>query len=135
MASEPLPHLETPGLANHAFAPTTSRPKNAEARDAWNKIIDEVLVMWREHPERLEDDGIDAPSNAAIAAANKAACSLRDQGAPSPTSLSPTGDGGVAMHYEHKDALLTIEFDVNGHREMRFHFNGQLVRLGESSGT
>jgi hypothetical protein len=134
MASEPLPHLETPALANHAFAPATGRPQNSDARDAWNKIIDEVLARWREHPEQLEDDGIDVPSGAAIAAASKAACLLRDQGAPSPTNLSPTGDGGVALHYEHRDVLLTIEFDADGHREMRFHFSGQLVRLGESPG-
>ncbi len=135
MASEPLPHLETAALATHAFASAACRPKNAEARDSWNKIIDVVLATWRERPEQFEDDGIDAPSVAAIAAASKAACFLRAQGAPSPTNLSPTGDGGVALHYEHNDVLLTIEFDADGHREMRFHFDGQLVRLGESSGT
>jgi hypothetical protein len=135
MASEPAPHFETPAVANHRFAPANYQPQNGDGRQSWNKIIDEVLVNWRRHPELLEDDGIDAPSDSAIAAAITAASLLRDQGAPLPTNIAPTGDGGIALHYEHNGVLLTIEFDEDGHRELRFHFGGQLVRLGESAGT
>lgn len=132
MASEPLPHLESPSLANYPLGPASQRAHNIEP---WNKVIDELLVKWGRHPELLKDDGIDAPTGAAIAAANAAACLLRDQEAPPPTNVSPTGDGGIALHYEHNDVLFTIEFDPDGHRELRLHFDGQLVRLTDSAGT
>lgn len=135
MASEPLPHFETPSLADRPFAPANCQPENGNERQLWNRIIDEVLVNWRRRPELLQDEGIDAPSGAAIAAAIQTASLLRDQGAPSPTNIAPTGDGGIALHYEHNGVLLTIEFDADAHRELRFHFGGQLVRLGESAGT
>lgn len=132
MASEPLPHFETPSLADHQLGPATHRPPNHEP---WSNVIDELLVKWRRHPELLEDDGIDAPTSAAISAASKAACLLRDRDAPPPTNVSPTGDGGIALHYEHNEVLFTIEFDADGHRELRLHFDGQLVRLSDSAGT
>lgn len=59
--------------------PASPRPDD---RELWNKVIDELLVKWQRRPELLEDDGIDAPTSAAIAAASKAACLLRDQNAP-----------------------------------------------------
>lgn len=96
-------------------------------------MIDELLVQWGRHPELFEDEGIDAPTAAAIAAANAAACLLRDQEAPPPTNVSPTGDGGIALHYEHNEILFTIAFGPDGHREVRLHFDGQLVRLSESA--
>lgn len=133
MASEPLSHLETPVLADRTFAVTSGRMNDTDGHNGWNKIIDELLATWRQRPELLEDDGIDAPSSAAITAVSHAARRLRDQGSPAPTSISPTGDGGIALHYEHNDTLFTIEFSVDGCREIRFHFGGELVRLGSSA--
>lgn len=132
MPSEPLPHFETPSLADHQLGSANHRLSDHEP---WNNVINELLVKWRRHPELLEDDGVDAPSSAAIAAVSKAACLLRDQGAPPPANVSPTGDGGIALHYAHDDVLFTIEFDADGHRELRLHFDGQLVRLSDSAGT
>lgn len=134
MASEPIPHFphfETPSLANQQFAPASGPACASKDGDSWDRIIDHVMVEWRRCPQPLEDEGIDAPTEAAMNAATQAACLLRDQQAPIPSNVSPTGDGGIALHYEHSDVLFTIEFDSSGHRELRFHFGGQLVRLGE----
>jgi hypothetical protein len=51
MATEPLPHLETPAVASHALGLANGHPQNADDRQRWNKIIDEVLVNWRRRPE------------------------------------------------------------------------------------
>lgn len=134
MAYEPLPRIETPSLTNQPFAPGVPSC-DATDGESWVTIINRVLAQWRLRPELLDDVGIDPPTEAAIAAASEAACRLRDQAAPIPSNVSPTGDGGIAMHYEHNGVLLTIEFDSAGHRELLFHFGGQLVRLGEPAAT
>ncbi|HVA48750.1 MAG TPA: hypothetical protein VNH11_20460 [Pirellulales bacterium] len=130
-----LDHLPDTGhvpFAGPGQSADVERRQEHARRGAWNDVIDRVLVEWRLHPERLEDDGIDSPTPAAIAGASRTACQLRDDGSPLPTNIAPTGDGGVALHYEHKDVLLTIEVDAAGKREVRFFFEGELVRLSDA---
>ena len=130
MTSDSVAHSDqTPLAAEGQIGPAALRQNEQTMRDEWREIIENLLMEWAQHPESLEDDGIDPPTSAAVAGARQTACLLRDQGSSPPTNVAPTGDGGIAIHYEHGDTLLTIEVDAGGNRELRFHYGARLVRL------
>lgn len=117
---------EIPGARGHEY------PGRDSARwGAWRDLVERTLDEWRSHPERLDDDGIKAPTPAAIAAANKTASHLQNHHAPLPTNLAPTGDGGISFLFERGDTLLTIEVSGDGRHEVRFQFDNELVRIGD----
>jgi hypothetical protein len=102
--------------------------------DGWLAIVDRDLIEWGRHPESIEDDGLEPPTPAALASASRLACLLRDNGAPLPTNVAPTVDGGIAFHYEDKDkdVFMTIEVDAAGNRELRFFHEGRLMRFSDA---
>lgn len=104
-----------------------------ERRSHWQYIIDHVLIEWGQHPERLEDDGLRPPTRRSISTACEVACRLRDEGAPLPANVAPTGDGGVAIHFEEGNLFQTIEIDDAGYCESRVLRNGKLIRRSSVS--
>lgn len=94
-------------------------------REGWRRIIDEVLIEWGRSPERIEDDGIDAPTAAAMAGASRVACRMRDDKMPLPSNVAPVGDGGIALQYEFPEGFLTIEIDTDGAVELRVFRDGE----------
>ena len=79
-------------------------------RDAWEAIIDQKLIEWARHPERLEEVDLIPPTQDAIRSACALASDMRDQGWPPPQRAVPDGDGGIVL--ERWDALESLAYEV-----------------------
>jgi hypothetical protein len=99
--------------------------------DAWARFIDEQLPAWAENPSQLEDDDLVAPSLTTISRASTIAASLRAQGAPPPTRIVPTGDGGIAFQYEGDPKFVSIEIEPEGPIEILVFNLGRLIYRAE----
>lgn len=94
---------------------------------AWSAFIDGQLASWARDPAQLEDDDVLAPSPTTITKASQVAASLRDHGAPSPTRVVPTGDGGIALQFERGREFISIEIEPEGLVELLVFEEGHLT--------
>lgn len=74
-----------------------SKAEKEKRYEAWRNLINEPLIDWGKDPNKLEDDGIVAPTKDIITLALTYAMALRDAGWPAPTSVVPNGAGGIAF--------------------------------------
>lgn len=98
---------------------------------AWSRLINEKLVAWAQNPRQFEDDDITVPSAATISRASLVASSLRDQGAPAPSRIVPTGDGGIAFQYDSDPEFISIEVEPDGPVELLVFNKGRLTHRAE----
>ena len=70
-------------------------------RQAWQRIIDEKLFLWLQHPEQLEDDDQIAPTGTVVRIAMDIAERVRDAGMPPPGSVTVDSNGGIV--FERRD--------------------------------
>lgn len=66
-----------------------------QSREAWQSLIDQVLLAWLSDPSIVSDDGVDAPSGTTIRLAIDYAESFRDEGKTPPDSIVPDANGGI----------------------------------------
>lgn len=66
------------------------------AREEWNRIIGQI-INWSVDPDNLQDDGIDAPSAAALSNSLLLATHLRDISAPPPKRVVADANGNVVF--------------------------------------
>jgi hypothetical protein len=109
----------------------TEVANGSEMDAAWATYIKEQLAAWALDTSQLEDDDIVPPNPATIDRASKAAIALRDQGAPAPTRIVPTGDGGVAFQYDGQSEFISIEIEPEGRVELLVFVNGRLTHRAE----
>jgi hypothetical protein len=106
------------GLFDHE-----KRLRERQARvKAWDKLT-KKLIDWSRDPSRLEDDGIEAPSQSVLSRAYDVALALRLHDFLPFDRVVPTGDGGIAFASETDDELVSLEIDADGTMEL-FHFRG-----------
>jgi hypothetical protein len=103
-----------PGRFATGIAPDESLALFAQDSDRqeWERIIDNQLVEWGLDPTKLADDGIESPSDAALSTASQLALAFRNAKFPRPTRVAPTGDGGVAFHWDKGQGTMLI-FEVS----------------------
>jgi hypothetical protein len=101
-----------------------------KSSDAWASLI-EQLVSWAQGASQITDDDIIAPSSATISRATTVAVSLRDQGAPAPTRIVPTGDGGIAFQYDGRPQFISIEVEPEGPVELLIFNEGRLTHRAD----
>jgi hypothetical protein len=111
--------------AQESRALSSGREPISSASD-WSALIDGQLASWAHHPAQLKDDDVLAPSVATIRKASLVAASLRDRGAPSPTRVVPTGDGGIALQFERGREFISIEIEPEGLVELLVFEEGRL---------
>lgn len=92
--------------------------------DQWQTLIDGTLIEMGRNPQAFadEDEGIDAPTPEAIAAAAKFALLARDAMWVAPGQTLPDGDGGLVMQHALSDgATESFEADANGRCSIWFY--------------
>lgn len=99
--------------------------------DAWAPFIEEQLAAWALNPSQFEGDDLVPPSAEAISRASTTAISLRDHGAPAPTRIVPTGDGGIAFQYDGEPEFISIEVEPEGRVELLVFNKGRLTHRAE----
>lgn len=115
-------------FSREARTETADKPKMTEA---WAPFIEEQLVEWALNPRQCEGDDVVPPNSATISHATVTAISLRDQGAPAPTRIVPTGDGGIAFQYDGDPEFISIEVEPEGRVELLVFVNGRLTHRTE----
>lgn len=107
--------VKRPGatMATTAFLLSDESEKR---RAAWERVIDEKLIEWGNHPERFEEDGLDPPSKESIRTGCLFAAYLRDDTpeVPVPNRVMPTGDGGIVFEYRSGKESTIYEIDETG---------------------
>src|SRR5690348_11187760 len=89
---------------------TPAHNHNGEgARETWTSLIEGQLAAWARDPTQLQEEDYTAPTTETIAQASSVASALRDQGAPPPSRVVPTGDGGIAFQFERGHEFISIE--------------------------
>ncbi|HEX8522845.1 MAG TPA: hypothetical protein VF669_11350 [Tepidisphaeraceae bacterium] len=94
--------------------------------DAWNQIVDRSLIEWALHPERIEEDGLEAPTARSLDRAARIALNMRAKATPPPQRVAPDGDGGIVFEWMESEKHLTLACDRGGKLEIREFENGQL---------
>ncbi len=78
-------------------------PRADDAKNAWQRLIDENLIEWGRHPEQFEDeDGYKAPTADNLVRATEFITFCRDQGAASALRMVPDGEGGIVFDWKNK---------------------------------
>jgi hypothetical protein len=111
--------------ANGNSSPASAGPANSsstnEARNAWQRLIDEKLIEWGRHPEQFEDeDGYKAPGPDILAQATRLVAHCRDHGVLPPLRMAPDGEGGIVFDWKNSDPPLHViaQIHPNGVMEM-----------------
>lgn len=112
--------------ANLPSTPANGHGGDKVRKDDWAAIIEGRLAEWARDPAQLEDEDLTAPNAATIARAFLVARSLREQGAPPPCRVVPTGDGGIAFQFERGREFLSIEVEPEGLVELLVFDDGRL---------
>lgn len=137
MASKDTFAISSDSLAYFAFGgapagagqslPLGTTVEKASEKSRWSQWIEGPLASWSHDPSQLEDDGLLAPSPATIRKASSVAVSLEAHGAPAPTRIVSTGDGGVAFQFERGNQFISIEVEPEGIVELLVFDNGRLT--------
>lgn len=137
VASLPMAHANGKGMPAPAAAEIASLTK--EARNAWQRLIDEQLIEWGRRPEQFEDeDGYQAPAPDVLAQATKLVAYCRDHGVLPPLRMAPDGEGGIIFDWKNSDPPLHViaQIHADGVMEMLEFLDCNLVarkRLGRET--
>jgi hypothetical protein len=109
------PSAETNGTGTPAPA---HLPRSDEARNAWQRLIDDKLIDWGRHPEQFEDeDGYKAPSADNLVRATEFITFCRDHGVAPALRMAPDGDGGVVFEWYEGPSCRYVEIHADGSME------------------
>lgn len=95
----------------------TEELEGLKNRDCWDQLVDSVLIEMGRNPEAFADadEGIVAPTAAAVNAAVWFAYQARDRMLAAPEQTLPDGDGGVMIHRALPDgATESFEASADG---------------------
>jgi hypothetical protein len=90
-------------------------------RDAWIEWdqVERQFWSWSLHPESLTSEEVMPPTEQALDRAREFIEDARSKALPPPTSVAPTGDGGIVFERRADDHVETIEANADGSMEWR----------------
>jgi hypothetical protein len=101
--TDPLPDVVSTSRAGTTPVSVDPGQKQAEWKNAWQRLIDHQLLEWGRDPGQLEDEGVEPPSVSTILAAIQLAQRLRDRGSPPPDATVPDPNGGIVFERQEQD--------------------------------
>ncbi|MDA0838830.1 MAG: hypothetical protein O3B01_15980 [Planctomycetota bacterium] len=102
-----------------------TRSSRDDREQRWQVLID-VLTDWAMHPEELDEDGLEPPTQDVIQRAAWLACNLCEAGVRPPTRIVPNGDGGLAFESLQGDEFEALEIQNDLSVEFTFFKNSAL---------
>lgn len=75
---------------------------------AWQRVIDEKLLLWLHRPELLEDDDQIPPTGTVLRIAMDIAEKFRDADAPPPAKVIVDANGGIVFERREADEAQVI---------------------------
>ncbi|HTU18969.1 MAG TPA: hypothetical protein VMG10_12990 [Gemmataceae bacterium] len=117
---------DPPGCADEATGIRETERASAW-REAWEEVIDHMLIAWGCDPEQLEDEGIDPPTRKTILRAIRLAQAFRDEGRPAPDSVVPDPNKGIVFERRDGDVSEVLYLWEDGTTEYQLFLGTRLV--------
>ncbi|HEV3136350.1 MAG TPA: hypothetical protein VGZ26_00575 [Pirellulales bacterium] len=102
--------------------------QSIKTSDAWQHLIDYQLIEWGRNPRDLEDDGLKAPTSAAIEQAIEISARFSALSLPAPTAVVPDGIGGIVFERREGASATTLRVSSTGSVEFVEFRDGALLR-------
>jgi hypothetical protein len=116
------------GAQASVFLQDEARSKKAFDDDAWQRVVGYQLIKWVRNPGELEDDGLKAPTPAAIEKAIEISKRLLESSSPPPTTIVPDGIGGIVFEYRYGENARTLRVSSSGLVEFVEFQDGALIK-------
>lgn len=113
-----------------ARSPATRANRDADARRAWQRLIDETLLKWLLDPESLSDAGVDPPTKTILRLAVDFAELYRDRGLSAPDRIVPDPNGGIVFERREGAVSETVHVWDDGSIEYLRFEGDRLVERG-----
>jgi hypothetical protein len=93
---------------------------------AWDRL-ELQLADWEQHPDELEDEGIEAPNQKSVALLREVCLALQRMGVEPPLRLVPNCEGGAVFEWRTSPFLWSVEVEQDGSLELCVFRTGRLV--------
>lgn len=126
----------TPPVVPYSVASETSATRlsevsqecAAEVDESWEKVINEKIIEWGNHPEDFNDEGFTPPSGDTISLAYQhVVVPFRKMGRVPPSQVVPDTHGGIVFELRNNGLFESIRVRADGHIEYCRFSNGKLV--------
>lgn len=118
--------LIRPVFQPNPIADDGKAPAGSDLQSRWLTVMTQ-LANWKSDPERLEDEGVLAPSAALVAVAENVAEILCRDSVDPPDVLLTNGDGGIVFRWRLPGRTWSIEMDIDGSIESSLLAGSQLL--------
>ena len=127
----------------HLLAPPTTIPDKVErllqsivrstpteSTDRWSEQWDRIesqLLRWEQHPEEVEDEGLEPPDRQTIPLIREVCHALRAMSLEPPLRLVPNCEAGAVFEWRIAPYLWSVEVERDGTLELSVFRTGRLV--------
>ena len=94
--------------------------------DEWDRL-ESQLVRWEQHPEELEDEGLEPPNQETIPLIRDVCRALQALRVEPPLRLVPNCEAGAVFEWRATPFLWSVEVERDGSLELCVFRTGRLV--------
>ena len=105
---------------------SASRQSADRSLEEWNRF-ESQLVQWEQHPDELEDEGLEPPNQETIPLIREVCLALRAMGVEPPLRLVPNCEAGAVLEWRTAPYLWSVEVERDGSLELSVFRAGRLV--------
>lgn len=96
------------------------------AAEAWNQF-ESQLVRWEQHPDEIEDEGLEPPNMDTVPLIREVCRALRAMCVEPPLRLVPNCEAGAVLEWRTSPFLWSVEVERDGALELSVFRTGRLV--------
>ncbi|MBC8868830.1 MAG: hypothetical protein H8E44_05405 [Planctomycetes bacterium] len=118
-----------PDRIEHLLRPIVKCPPSEapdSSRSGWDRI-ESQLVEWEQHPDQLEDDGLEPPNHETTPLIREVCHALRALAVDPPSRLVPNCEAGAVFEWRTASFLWSVEVERDGVLELSEFRAGRLV--------
>ena len=110
----------------HTIVRSTPGESTDRWSQGWNRIESQIL-RWQQHPDELEDEGLERPSQQTIPLVREVCRALRGMNLEAPLRLVPNCEAGAVFEWRTAPYLWSVEVERDGALELSVFRTGRLV--------
>jgi len=123
--------LSVPDRIRHLLRPVLQCEETGAASDSsggWDHV-ESLLDQWEQHPEELEDDGLEPPNPQTISLIREVSRALQAYHLDPPLRLVPNREAGAVFEWRTGTMLWlwSVEVECDGALELSVFRSGRLV--------
>jgi hypothetical protein len=110
----------------HAVVRSTPGESAERSSEEWDRL-ESQLVQWEQHPDEVEDEGLEPPNQETIPLIREVCRALRAMGVEPPLRLVPNCEAGAVFEWRTTPYLWSVEVERDGTLELSVFRTGRLV--------